>query len=141
MKIYFAGSIRGGRQDRDVYAEFIRALKNYGDVLTEQVGDLVTESLSEGGKTDAEIYRRDMAWLRQADALVAEVSTPSLGVGYEVAKAEEYGKPIFCLYRAGASQQLSAMIRGSNMLQVAEYSTREEGIRRIEEFLSNLDSS
>ena len=38
MKIYFAGSIRGGRQDKDIYAEIIKHLSALGVVLTEHVG-------------------------------------------------------------------------------------------------------
>ena len=38
-KIYFCGSICGGRQDADLYARLISLLKGYGMVLTETVGD------------------------------------------------------------------------------------------------------
>lgn len=38
-RIYFAGSIRAGRDDAKVYAEIVAYLKNYGKVLTEHVGD------------------------------------------------------------------------------------------------------
>jgi hypothetical protein len=40
-----------------------------------------------------------MSWLKEADVIVAEVSTPSLGVGYEIGKAEDMGKRILCLYK------------------------------------------
>ena len=39
MKIYFAGAIRGGRSDQNLYFEIINYLKKYGEVLTEHVGD------------------------------------------------------------------------------------------------------
>lgn len=39
LKIYFAGSIRGGRQDVQLYARIIRVLQQYGTVLTEHVAD------------------------------------------------------------------------------------------------------
>lgn len=38
-KIYFAGSIRAGRDDADLYAKLIKLLQKYGTVLTEHVGD------------------------------------------------------------------------------------------------------
>lgn len=38
MKIYFAGSIRGGRDDASIYARLIEELKTHGEVLTEHVG-------------------------------------------------------------------------------------------------------
>ena len=39
MKIYFAGSIRGGRDDKELYLEIINLLGKYGKVLTEHIGD------------------------------------------------------------------------------------------------------
>ena len=38
MKIYFAGSISGGRNDKEFYLEIINLLKTYGEVLTEHIG-------------------------------------------------------------------------------------------------------
>ena len=38
-KIYFAGSIRAGRNDADLYARIVEVLRKYGKVLTEHVGD------------------------------------------------------------------------------------------------------
>ena len=37
-KIYFCGSIRGGRDDAEIYARIIKYLQAYGQVLTEHVG-------------------------------------------------------------------------------------------------------
>lgn len=39
LKIYFAGSIRGGREDVQLYAKIVRLLQRYGTVLTEHVAD------------------------------------------------------------------------------------------------------
>lgn len=36
-KIYFCGSIRGGRDDRHIYVDIIKHLKEYGTVLTEHI--------------------------------------------------------------------------------------------------------
>jgi hypothetical protein len=112
VKIYFAGSIRGGREDHALYLDIIGRLGAYGRVLTEHVGDSGLSAHGEGG-SDREIHDRDLRWLKEADCLVAEVSTPSLGVGYEVGRALEWGKPILCLYRKSSGRALSAMIGGS----------------------------
>ena len=47
LKIYFCGSIRGGRQDGQLYAEIIAHLKTFGTVLTEHVGS--EDLLQKGG--------------------------------------------------------------------------------------------
>ena len=118
MNIYFAASIRGGRDDEAVYRQLINELQQYGTVLTEHIAH---PDDVEQGMTDGEIYERDMDWLREADVVVAEVSTPSLGVGYELASAESLGKRVLCLFRPSSGGSLSAMISGSKQLAVAGY--------------------
>ena len=120
MKIYFAASIRGGRDDWASYLEIVRQLREYGEVLTEHVGDA---ELSAAGEdiNDRHIHDRDLGWLKNSDYLVAEVTTPSLGVGYEIGKATEWSKPVLCLYRPAEGRLLSAMISGSNGVTLREY--------------------
>lgn len=120
MKIYFAGSIRGGREDAALYHEIVELLRIYGEVLTEHVADAELGVLGQD-IGDQKIHDRDLAWLKESDYLVAEVTTPSLGVGYEIGKATEWGKPVLCLYRPVAGRSLSAMIAGSSAVTVREY--------------------
>lgn len=134
MKIYFAGSIRGGRNDRDLYLGIIERLKSYGEVLTEHVGDSALSHTGETKKSVDFIYERDVTWLRSADVVVAEVTTPSLGVGYEIALAEGLKKPVLCLFRQQPDRLLSAMIAGNKNLKVCEY----EHIDEIEKILSEF---
>lgn len=124
MNIYFCGSIRGGRQDAALYHDMIVFLKQYGDVLTEHVGDLsLTEQGNDG--TAAGIWQRDTSWLKQSDIVIAECSTPSLGVGYELAFAESIGKPVHVFYGKDDGR-LSAMLAGDPHFGIHIYQTREE---------------
>lgn len=125
MTIYFAASISGGRGDQAVYREIIELLKEHGTVLTEHFADA---SLTAAGETldDRRIHDRDLEWLRSADVLVAEVTTPSLGVGYEIGRAAEWGKRIVCLYRSSPGRRLSGMITGCCDVTVHEYRSVEE---------------
>ncbi|MEK6281312.1 MAG: nucleoside 2-deoxyribosyltransferase [Acidobacteriota bacterium] len=129
MNIYFAASIRGGRDDWASYLEIVKQLRAYGEVLTEHVGDV---ELSAAGEDigDRMIHDRDLGWLKNSDYLVAEVTTPSLGVGYEIGKATEWGKPVLCLYRPSAGRVLSAMISECNGVTLREYQTTQE-LRKI----------
>lgn len=90
-------------------------------MLTEHVGDAALAVQGEDGKTDEYIYHRDVDWLTAADVLVAEVTTPSLGVGIEIGIAQSLGKTIFCLYRSQPDKSLSAMIAGNPNVQKACY--------------------
>ena len=69
---------------------------------------------------------------------MAEVTAPSLGVGYEIGIAEKLNKPILCLYRFSADKQLSAMIKGNKALTCYNYNDLEEAKLYINDFLRNL---
>ena len=135
MKIYFAGSIRAGRDDQELYHLIIQGLQRHGQVLTEHVGDPGLTQWGDDGPSDPSIYARDMAWLADADLIVAEVSTPSLGVGYELGRAESLGKPILCLYREQDGRKLSAMVSGNPNMMVVRYQTVAEAQTYIRTFL------
>ncbi|KAL3846791.1 hypothetical protein ACJMK2_017748 [Sinanodonta woodiana] len=112
-KIYFCGSIRAGRQDVELYGRIIEQLQAYGTVLTEHVGIKEIE-ISEETLDDKFIHDRDVEWLENSDAVVAEVTQPSLGVGYEIGRAVAMRKRILCLFRPASGKKLSAMIGGAN---------------------------
>lgn len=120
MTIYFAASISGGRGDQAIYEQIIEMLKQHGTVLTEHFGNA---SLTAAGEAipDCDIHDRDLEWLRSADVLIAEVTTPSLGVGYEIGRAVEWGKRVVCLYRPAEDRRLSGMIAGCAGVRVFEY--------------------
>lgn len=138
MKIYFAGSIRGGRDDRELYTRIIEFLKQYGTVLTEHVGDSKISAYGQTTMSDIDIYERDVAWLTESDVVIAEVTTPSLGVGYEIATAESLGKPTLCLFHSVPDKRISAMISGDKKLNVFGYQTEDEIKEAIENFFEKL---
>jgi nucleoside 2-deoxyribosyltransferase len=140
LKIYFAGSIRGGREFSDTYFKMIRMLQSFGRVFTEHVGDPDNSNRDDKSLSDREIHNRDMDWLMRSDLLVAEVSVPSLGVGYEIGRAIHLKKPVLCLYRKDTATRLSAMISGSNDLDRFEYNDLGEVRSVIERFIMNLSS-
>ena len=121
MNIYFAGSIRGGRQDAEKYHRIVEHLGKTDRVLTEHVGEV---HLKESG-TDRDIFRRDMEKLRDADMVVAECTCPSLGVGYELARAETLRKPCYLFYDRNRTD-LSAMLSGNPYFHICPYDREEE---------------
>lgn len=127
-KIYFAGSIRGGRIDADLYRRMIEYIQRTDIVLTEHIGHPELNVL-EKGKADEDIYSQDTTWLLESDLLIGECSCPSLGVGYELAYAEAHGKPCHIFYDRSKTQ-LSAMLRGNPYFTVYPYE-REEDIYPI----------
>lgn len=138
-KIYFSGSIRGGRSDQDLYLRLIGYLKRFGDVLTEHVGDEGLTATGEGDLPDTEIYERDLRWIQEADVLVAEVSTPSLGVGYEIGAAERRRIPVLCLFRDRPGRRLSAMVAGNDRVAVGIYTGWDHLTSLVDTFFTRID--
>ncbi|HRY82084.1 MAG TPA: nucleoside 2-deoxyribosyltransferase [Candidatus Moranbacteria bacterium] len=132
IKIYFAGSIRGGRNDVNIYKKIIKHLQLLGKVLTEHVGQVTARG--EVGKSDKYIYRRDLNWLSSSDLVIADVSSPSLGVGFEIAKAIELNKKVLCLFHGQKNKKLSAMISGCPNIKVGEYDTFDDAKKIIDKF-------
>ena len=133
QKIYFAGSIRGGRIDADLYNRMITYMQKTDIVLTEHIGSPHL-NLMEQGKKDADIYGQDTAWLRESDILIAECTCPSLGVGYELAYAEKHGKPCHIFYDR-TKTQLSAMLTGNPYFHIHPYEDESEIYGTIDSIL------
>lgn len=133
MKIYFAGSIRGGREKVNDYIKIIDKLEQYGDVLTKHVADPKLNSKGEDISAEL-VYLRDKAWLDECDILFAEVSKPSLGIGYELGYLENKNKKIVCMYEQDTN--LSAMIKGNNNFLKVPYNNIEELLISIDNILS-----
>ena len=138
MKIYFWSSISGGREYNEVYFIMIDYLKKFGKVLTEEVGDDKLIELTDRQLDDTKIYERDMKWLADSDIAIAEVSIPSLGVGYELANIEKMRKRHLCLYNQQSAKRLSSMINGNKFFNIKNYGNLEEALSHIGEFMKHL---
>ena len=135
MKIYFAGSIRSGRRDQPYQKIIIEILQKYGQVLTVHIGRADLPQWGESGITDRQIYRRDKAWLISAAVLVAEISTPSIGVGFEIGLAQSRKKPILCLYRSRPGNRLTPMVAGNPSVVVKKYRRKSDLPAIIDQFI------
>ncbi len=133
-KIYFCGSIRGGRVDAGLYQKMISFIKENDFVMTEHIGDPNLNLLEQGRDRDKRIYEQDTQWLKESELLIAECTCPSLGVGYELAYAEKLGIPCHIFYNR-TKTQLSAMLTGNPYFNIYPYSTEEELFVFLEEAL------
>ena len=139
LSIYFGGSIRGGRRDVGIYADFINYLKQFGEVITEHVGDFSLETFGEIEFSDKEIHERDLERILSADICIFDVTNPSLGVGYEIREAENLRKPILCLYNPNKIPILSAMIGGSSA-RIEKYTSSESAKKVIKNFIEEFST-
>ncbi len=137
--IYFSGAISGGREDVDTYRKFVAALESAGHQVF--AGMVTASHVGAEGEplSSREIFERDVAWIedvaRSGGFLVAEVSRPSTGVGYEIALARHrFAIPVICLYRPAFTRRCSGMIAGDPGIRLIEY-TDETLAAAIEKLL------
>jgi 2'-deoxynucleoside 5'-phosphate N-hydrolase len=136
MNIYFACSITGGRDFESVYQVITKALaEDNHQVPTAHLAETGVMTL-EAVIDPFEVYTRDVTWIRESQALIAEISVPSHGVGYEIGFALGLGKPVLALYQQG--RKVSRMISGNpdSNLYVMAYESSSQAITLIREFLS-----
>ena len=138
MNIYFACSITGGREFEPVYQAIVAALEADGhEIPTSHLASSEVVYL-EKVASPGEVYARDVAWIQAADVLVAEISVPSHGVGYEIGYALGLGKPVLACHRT--DRAVSKMICGNPapLLTLKAYETTEEAIQHIRAHLFAL---
>ena len=141
MNIYFACSITGGREFETAFQSITAALLVDGHILpTAYLAGSDVKDL-EAVASPAEVFERDSTWIRDCQALVAEVSTPSHGVGYEVAYALSLGKPVLCLFQEGRA--VSKMLTGNSHpgLQVHSYLDIDHALTILRTFLVQVSNT
>jgi nucleoside 2-deoxyribosyltransferase len=116
MRIYLACTVRGDRGTVDVARRIHRRLVDLGhEVLTAHLLDDDVDS-AEARLGDRDVFARDLAWLESADAVVAETSGSSYGVGFEVGYAMGRtalsGQRVLVLYDAARRGRISRLISG-----------------------------
>ena len=132
MNIYFAGAIRGGREKVNDYVKIVNKLQEIGNALTTHVADTNLSNKGENNLSLKEIYDRDVEWLKSSELIVAEISIPSLGIGYELGLAESLGKKVICLYDINSDKTLSAMIGGNDNFEIVKYNSIDEVLEYLE---------
>ena len=140
MNVYFSCSITGGRNEEKAYRMMVDAMLAAGyEVPTAHLASpevMQMETIVKPG----EVFERDMRWLEGCDFVVAEVSTPSHGVGYEIAMGLSLSKPVLCFFQRG--KRVSKILTGNNNpgLVLCEYSSPEEAVEMVLRQLSHLES-
>ena len=75
-------------------------------------------------KSPTFVYNRDITTLNASDIIVADVSTPSIGVGMEIMYSMINKKHVICLHQKG--KPLSRMLLGMSGIIIIEYDTLDE---------------
>jgi nucleoside 2-deoxyribosyltransferase len=142
LTLYFAGAISGGRDDVALYREIIAALEAEGHRVL--AGAVAAEHVSASGEAldSCAIFDRDVGWIAECDLVVADVSKPSTGVGYEIATARyRFGIPVICLYRPAHTSRCTAMVAGDRGIELIDYEAVSDLLPRLLAALANKSSA
>lgn len=134
MKIYFSGSIYGGRQKVETYKKLIKELQKYGEVLNPEVAD-DTILIDEQKVSDYDTFENLEKEMNKADIIFGEFTVPSLGVGYEIGYADSHNKKIIGIYDKTVTPKITTMFRGNKRLKIIPYIDINEIINNLERII------
>jgi hypothetical protein len=135
MIIYCAGPIRGDATYQQFYKKIIDFVESLGHIVLTELSSKFNSTVP---LTDKQTYKRDLKWVDGSKIMIAEISGPSLGVGFEISYAIFKRKlPVLAIYSAEV-QNISAMISGcdSPLLTIEKYNNEEEMKRIIKVYTS-----
>jgi nucleoside 2-deoxyribosyltransferase len=140
MIIYCAAPIRGDQKFHNYCLDIVRQVTSLGHTALSELNDKFKPAVI---LTEAEIFSRDTKWIDKSEIVIAEVSGPSLGVGFEIAYSLYKKKiPVLALVNSEAND-VSAMITGchSELLKIKKYSYTEDLKKAVSSFIKNFASS
>ncbi len=140
MIIYCAGPIKGNTTYQDNYSEIVRIVESLGHTALSEKSNKFSSSFP---LTNKQVYTRDIKWLDGSKLMIAEVSGPSLGVGFEISYALFVKQiPVLAVYHEQA-EQISSMILGCNnvKLTIKKYPNIDELTKIIKNFITTNGSN
>jgi len=137
VTIYLACTVRGDRAGVTAARAIAARLERHGHhVLTHHLLRDDADDL-EAGLTEQAVFERDVRWLDTCDALVAEASGSSYGVGFEVgyvmARAPATGQRVFLLYDNAKRSSVSRLVAGNNDRHCTTYAY--DSLAALERFI------
>jgi nucleoside 2-deoxyribosyltransferase len=136
MRVYLAAAMTHPGRDLAWIRVLLDCLEADGhEVPTSHVADARGREVDDP-LTDRQVARRDLDWVAGCDALVAEISTPSHGVGVEVAAAIAAGKPVLLVYKRGTL--VSRLLLGLDGVETFAFANADEARDGVRRFLASV---
>jgi 2'-deoxynucleoside 5'-phosphate N-hydrolase len=138
MIIYCAGPISGDTTYQENYKEIITIVDQEGHSALAELNGKFKSSIP---LSDKQIYTRDIKWIDSSQLMIAEISGPSLGVGFEISYALFQKKIPVLAFASIEVTKLSAMITGcnSNLLKLVRYGSTDEMKKIIRNYLKGFE--
>lgn len=142
MKVYLSTAITRGRR------EYVDAVGTIRDTLRESGMEVLNERVADPNfPTPQDDRARTMhelcGWLEEADALIAEATISSTGVGCELTTVQMRGKPVLLLYDAHFGFRISdwVTLNPDANVEARAYRDREEIVQVVREFVGRLTAA
>lgn len=115
MRIYFSATITDNDDLRDVYNETIKHLSEHGHKVFEYGSHKLSpqDILTQDDTMMSSVYKELDKFMRSADVYIADISLPSVGIGYEISQAISLKKPVLALIHDNSEFQPLATIKGN----------------------------
>jgi hypothetical protein len=143
MKIYFTSSARASQELKQNYKTIFELISSFGHSHVDDYtkSDDAQKVYFGTHEENLKLYKHAMECIKNADAIVLEVSTHSLSMGYLLQQSLTMGKPVIALYVVGNKPAFVAGI-DNEKLQLVEYtaeSLKEELSIALQNAQENTD--
>ncbi len=126
MNIFFTASVRAGRAHQPRYASIVKILEKYGTVSSKHVGDDTLSQYGETNLSNKAMRERELKSLEKSDIVIAEVSTPSHGVGYLIGRATALKKKVIAIHYGDYALKVTGIIQGDPGIELYAYKTDKD---------------
>lgn len=130
MRVYLAVPIIANRSISRA-RRMAKAIRECGHEVT---SPWVLETPAEAGSSRVNVFERDTNGSESCDVLVADVTTPSIGVGMEIMAAHKAGKRVIVVARRGVP--FSTMLVHMEGKETLVYDDESEIYERLTDLLS-----
>jgi hypothetical protein len=136
MKVYFTAAISNVSDEvRKIYGRITQILEKHGHTVISNTLQVKNADQIKA-QTDADALaaqKKISKWKKQADMVLVEASTPSFGVGQEIAEALTDNKQVVVLYKVGMKPHI-LLNQGQEALYFVEYN--ENNLEKVlEEYI------
>jgi hypothetical protein len=140
MIIYCSSPFGGDTSDQKLHQELIKYIENLEHTVLSAHSGKFSSSIP---LTEKQMYKRSLKWIDGSKLMIAEISGPSIGVGFEISYAIFKRKIPVLVLCTEDFQNISSMLYGcdSPLLTLRKYKNIDDMKSIVKTFISKIDRS
>ena len=133
MKAYFSATLTNDLKVKNRYKLIIDSLKLLGVEVFQYGSDKINphELINRTDEEITSVHKELDRYLKDSDLYIAEISEPSVGIGYEISQAITQRKPVLALNYEESNFQPLATIQGLKSKYIIYRKYNEKDIKEI----------